>query len=71
MTAAGGVVYVAGDQGADWTPDARGVVQALNARDGRGMWTYTVLMGRPGTVISNPPGMAAGQGYVVYFALMT
>ena len=67
MAAAGGVVYVAGDQGLDWTPDARGVVQALNARDGSHMWTYTVRMGRPGTVVSDPPGMAAGQGYVVYF----
>ena len=68
MATAGGVVYVAGDQGADWTPDARGVVQALDARDGSDMWAYTVPMGRPGTVISDPPGMAAGQGHVAYFA---
>jgi outer membrane protein assembly factor BamB len=68
MTAAGGVVYVAGDQGVDWTPDASGVLQALTARDGRHMWTYTVPMGGRGTVLSDPPGMAAGEGYVVYFA---
>jgi len=68
MTAAGGVVYVAGDQGLYWTPDARGVLQALNAREGSHLWTHTVPMGRPGTVFSDPPGMAAGPGYVVYFA---
>ena len=68
LTAAAGLVYVAGDQGLDWTADARGVLQALNARDGSHMWTYTVGMGRPGTVVSDPPGLAAGQGYVVYFA---
>jgi outer membrane protein assembly factor BamB len=68
MAAAGGVVYVAGDDGVYWTPHARGVLQALNARDGSRRWAYTVPMGRPGTVYSDPPGMAAGPGYVVYFA---
>jgi outer membrane protein assembly factor BamB len=68
MTAAGGVVYVAGDQGVDWTPDESGVLQALTARDGSHRWTYTVPMGGRGTVLSDPPGMAAGEGYVVYFA---
>ena len=69
MAAAGGVVYVAGDEGVNVNPStAHEVVQALAARDGSRMWTFTVRTGLPPGVIgvasANPPGLAAGPGYV-------
>jgi hypothetical protein len=40
------------------------VVQALNARDGSHMWTFTVRAGVCGMGFADPPGLAAGQGCV-------
>jgi outer membrane protein assembly factor BamB len=69
MAAAGGVVCVAGDEGVYFNPStARDTVQALNARDGSQMWTFTVRTGVAGKAYNDPPGLAAGQGYV-YVAL--
>jgi outer membrane protein assembly factor BamB len=63
------VVYVAGDEGVNVNPStAHEVVQALAARDGSRRWTFTVRTGLPPGVIgvasANPPGLAAGPGYV-------
>jgi outer membrane protein assembly factor BamB len=65
MAAAGGLVCVAGDEGVYFNQGtARDMVQALNARDGSHMWTFTVRTGVRGMGFANPPGLAAGQGYV-------
>ena len=65
MAAAGGLVCVAGDEGVYFNPGtARDMVQALNAGDGSHMWTFTVRTGVRGMGFADPPGLAAGQGYV-------
>src|ERR1700678_1247651 len=65
MAAAGGVVYVAGDQGVYLNPStSRDMVQALNARDGSHMWSFTVRTGARGMAFNDPPGLAASQGCV-------
>jgi outer membrane protein assembly factor BamB len=65
MAAADGVICVAGDQGVDWTASsALETVQALDARDGSHMWTFTVRTGVRGMGFADPPGLAAGHGYV-------
>jgi outer membrane protein assembly factor BamB len=65
MAAAGGVVYVAGDEGVYFNPStSRDMVQALNARDGSHMWSFTVRTGVRGMAFNDPPGLAASQGCV-------
>ena len=65
MAAAAGLVCVAGDEGVYFNPEtARDVVQALNARDGSHMWTFSVRTGLRNEGVADPPGLAAGQGYV-------
>ena len=65
MAAAAGLVCVAGDEGVYFNPEtARDVVQALNARDGIRMWTFSVRTGLRNEGVADPPGLAAGQGYV-------
>ncbi len=65
MAAAGGVVCVAGDEGVYFNPStSRDMVQALNARDGSHMWSFTVRTGVRGMAFNDPPGLAASQGCV-------
>jgi outer membrane protein assembly factor BamB len=65
MAEADGVICVAGDQGVDWTRSgAREVVQALDARDGCHLWTFTVRTGVRGMGVVDPPGLAASHDCV-------
>ena len=65
MAAAGGLVCVAGDEGVYLNPStARDMVQVLNARDGSHKWTFSVRTGLRNEGVVDPPGLAAGQGYV-------